>query len=239
MNMSKKTRKILPPPHTLKNYIIDLVKREDFIEDIARLRANFNIPRVGFPFDGEGIARLMPGIARDFEHSVAAIGDKYAIPGNAPSILMIYVLYNVILTEDEAYNRRVGTLCSIQDVGAKPNRSWGHGAHPIEHTLDSDFPIAIQISPYASLGEIRDFLAKEYSQHIKPLQERYRRPEIKLGKLKTRKSEVMERNDFIYSIRHLPFKEIYALTSAKFGYSPDEGAIGAIISKEKKRRGIS
>src|SRR3989344_8779676 len=100
---------------------------------------------------------------------------------------------------------------------------------------DKLFPIAIRISPHASLRDISEYVRK-YSRIIKEKQEKYKEKKIKIGQVKLRNRTTQERNDFIYKNQNLPIKEISALVYKKFKQNIDHGYIGKIISLEKKSR---
>ena len=102
----------------------------------------------------------------------------------------------------------------------------------IEH-----YPVSVRISPYASKRDILNYIERFYP-YILHLQKDYKDTKIKIGKFKTRKSNIQERNDFIYKNRNLSRKEIMHLVGDKFGPNAviDYGYIGKIISMEKKKR---
>lgn len=105
---------------------------------------------------------------------------------------------------------------------------------------DTIFPIALRVSPYASKRDILEYVAKNYTFEIKPVQDKYRSKDLKIGKVRVKDPEIQERNDFIYKNKHLPRKNITRLLSERYGtgdkFLLDEGAIGKIISLERHKR---
>ncbi len=99
-------------------------------------------------------------------------------------------------------------------------------------------PVSIHISPYASQREIIDFVKKNFAD-IEEYQNKYRNPNIKIGKFKTRNPTVKERDEFILNLHNQgkTGKEIARLVKEKFGgdllgyeYIPK------IIFREKQKR---
>lgn len=105
-----------------------------------------------------------------------------------------------------------------------------------EKAWSYNYPIVIHISPYASQRDITDYIRKTYTKEIKPIQEKYKNKNIRLGKIKIKDIKIQERNEYIYKNKHLPRKEISSLVVKKFGEYIDYGHIGKIISNINKKR---
>ncbi len=98
------------------------------------------------------------------------------------------------------------------------------------------FPVSLKISPYASKRDILDFIGRNFD-HIKNLQDEYRKPHVELGKIKKKGKKTSDRNDFIYKIHwNKPLKDVANEVYKKFNQHLDVGHIGKIISLETERR---
>lgn len=220
-------------------HFINTVKTSEFEKEIIPLRIRHGVPLGGLDknsFDEWRSKNLAS--ATDFDQILNELGelaDKFnLLQGNREIRAILEKMFPFFLNsssvnkilESDSLN-----LCSVDDYSSfiKKNES----ANSIIRQ-----PIFIRVSPDASQRDILRLIKNEYHSSIKPLQKIYKNhPDYKkllLGK--TRKTEVLNRNDFIYDNRQLPHKQINtALRRA--GFSPlDDGAIGAILSREKKRR---
>lgn len=99
--------------------------------------------------------------------------------------------------------------------------------------FDLSYPVAIRISPFVSRRDLEDFVDKFFANTIKPLQEKYKNNELRIGKARSKKNR--SRDDFIYKNKKLPRRDISELVWKK--YDPmDVGEIGKVISNEGKKR---
>mgnify|MGYP001576370570 CR=1 FL=1 len=101
---------------------------------------------------------------------------------------------------------------------------------------DMAFPIAIRISPYASLRDLIDFARKAYKTQILPRQMLYRDKNVSIGRIRPKQKKIQSRNDFIYENRHLSRKKIKRLVEEKFGEPLEYTHVAKIISLENKKR---
>jgi hypothetical protein len=98
--------------------------------------------------------------------------------------------------------------------------------------ISKTHPIVLYLNPEASQRQIQEFLARNWV-----FVEKYKK-EVKnpITGFRKKDPKKRERNDFIYANRNLPRSKIVSMVIKKFGDAPDEGAIGKIISLEKKKR---
>lgn len=220
------------------NYIRALVDTKEFSDFVLKIREKYDIPIDGFK-DSEQISpptnwvHRHTGKDREFNNEVSVFAQKHHLhylDGN--QLFSFYIFYNelVFFASPNSYN-----LCTVMDIPMEKDEPFS------EETIKDDdrlFPIAVRISPYASLRDILDFVKRAYKHEIKFLQNQYKQTGVKLGKFKQRKSKLRERNEFIYKHKHLPRKQIMSLLTDKFGAenSIDYAYIGKIISLESKRR---
>lgn len=224
------------------NYFLRLVKTEEFISTIAKIRAKYGIPPQGFPSPTDGSKSFEPdewiykytATRNEFKVKVKGICHKYGLHF-APweDHIQLYIFYNTI--EELLEAAQEGALCTLADLANEKEEPFS------EESQEADirfYPLAIRISPHASERDIIEFVRLVYKRDIKPAQDQYivshKLPNI--IRLKGRKPSVQERDDFIYQSRELSQKEIKALVKQKFGTNLEYAYIGKIISRENKRR---
>lgn len=123
-------------------------------------------------------------------------------------------------------------------------REWWSECEPVDdittetflgkiETLKNQYPIQIGLSSGTGLGEIKDYLDKNW-KHIEGLLDFYKDPEdAEIKAYRTRDSSIRERNRFIYENRHLSQGDILILLKDEgFKARPTLGEIGKIISLE-------
>lgn len=241
------------------NYLSAVVKTEKFQEQIKRMRSKYDIPPLGYEYkkikhrDREMLplppepwkktAEETERIGKYFneiEIEIQKLGAEYGFFDDAwPDPLEIYLFYNVV--EELGYDLMSYNLCLLRDVPFEKkmpvtekdtvSRSFYEQRTKAEDTL---FPIAIRISPNASLRDLLDYIKRSFPR-IRHLQKSYINEAIKIGAIRSRKKSIQERNEFIWENRHLPRKELMHKGRA-FKDFPDYAAVAKIISLEKKRR---
>lgn len=221
-------------------YIEEVVNTKPFQEEIVHLRKEYKIPTNGFT--GDLIFPPKDWVYNSLEESkkldeeIKKLCQKYHIHYmDAILLLEPYIFYNELDLKDIIYERGAFNLLYVADLAMEAEEPYS------KEFQDSDnlaYPVAVRISPYASLRDILDFVKKVYKHSILPLQNQYKIEGVKIGKNKKRKDFVKERNELIYQNRHLPSKEIMHIVYEKYGpdIEIDQGYIGKIISMEKKKR---
>ena len=168
-----------------------------------------------------------------FNEAIKKVCKKYKIHFlDGLGIFENYIFYN---ETDYAIDFGGYGMCLTVDIPQEKEEPWSKDAQEDDDLL---YPIAVRISPHASLRDILDYIKTTYHYQIYFLQKKYKDKDIKLGKFKKRKTVIQERNEFIYKNRNLPRQEIMKLVTDKFGAKNtiDYGYIGKIISLEKKKR---
>lgn len=219
------------------NYIRALVDTKEFQDFVVAIRAKYEIPAGGFKNEQQTIPpteweHRHKGKHRELTDEIEKFAQKNHLHRLDEDVLSIYVFYNEI---EFPFSPNAYNLCTISDVLMEKEEPF---SEEIQKDDDRLYPIAIRVSPYASLRDILDFIKKTYKYHISELQNKYKEKGVKIGKVKARRSEVRERNSFIYENRHLPRRKISQMIIEKFGsrQAIDYGYIGKIISLEKKKR---
>lgn len=224
----------------LLNFALEITKWNSFQELIAIMRKEFQIPELGYNPDGPSWThppkewphyenkRVIMG---QIQEKIKIFCKKYHLfPGDWVYSFECYLFYNKLLI---SYEPNSHNLCYVSDL-VEQKDSLGHLVTKDEYEA---FPIALQISPYASERDILDYLKKVYRSEILPIQNKYRQVDAGIGKYKTKKGSIQKRNQFIFQNRYLPRKRLMRLVADKFpGTTLDYSEIGKIISLEIKRR---
>ncbi len=229
------------------NYFLDLIRTDSAQTFIKKLKKKYGIPAEGFALPDKNILGAYPD---DFEHA-PEVGNKLVqfcdkhhlnffvyVP-----ILEQYVYYGLLSPEtwrtwtDDDFSGYLSMFCVTDVPRDNPTAYKG------EKILDTLFPVAIRISPYASQRDLLDFIKNKHVWYnkIESLQKQYRDKDEAIGKSRTKNKEVQKRNDFIYKHRNLPRREIMRLLIGlhkenKRVWEIDEAAISKVISLEKKKR---
>lgn len=221
------------------NYILELSDQSDFKKDVEAFRVKFGIPKTGFRADEEYVmcedVQVHPlrwerhiedksdAFWDSYSEDQKALMEKYSIPFGGGIIVEGYAMYNHV-----GLPFFTGSLCHTQSIEDFFERIE-------EGDVDTDYPVMLQISPYATLRDILDYVKATYTQEIKPIQKRYSNDTVRLGKARSKNDAVQKRNQFIYEHRDLPLKDLRKLL-AKEKVFLDDGHISKVISLERKRR---
>ena len=221
-------------------YFNEVIKSEYFRNKLREIRKKYQIPITGFTenihypiYPKEWIFRKDIKTIEEIEKEIKDICQKFHlhyIDWREPIDEMIF--YNKYSMEFAGYN--CFNLCAVRDLTKNNNEKFSKES---EESDDMAYPIAIRVSPYASLRDILDFV-KQHSILIQGFQNKYKDKEARIGKERRKKTIIQERNEFIYQHKDLTRRKIMSLITDKFGSKNtiDYGYIGKIISLEKKRR---
>ncbi len=222
-------------------YFEELVKTQPFQKEIFCIRKKYGVPTNGFKSSKkvdlpENWVFRFSKRRREFEIEIKKLCQKNHLHYMDSIILLKpYILYNELDLENIIYERGVFNLLHISDLAEESKEP---SSRSFQESDNMAYPIAVRISPYASLRDILDFIKKVYKNSILPLQNHYKIEGVRIGKSKKKKAFIQERNKIIYQNRHLPSKTIMEILYKKYGFNfeIDQGYIGKIISIEKKRR---
>lgn len=218
----------------LWNYFLYLLRREDFINNIAALRKKYGIPDGGYDIKKDKkIYRMYCNDSKKFlplEKDMEEVCDQYDLYYFTwDGLLLVYLLFGSI-KKIQANNERGLCMTTFSDNNRKVNSN-------IKDDKDNKiFPVSIKISPYASERDILDYIRKSYRSQINPFQKVFTKKGVKIGALRTKDVKKLERNDYIYHNRKLKLTDLAEKIYDRFGEALDQGHIGKIISIESKRR---
>jgi hypothetical protein len=220
----------------LERYFTGLLKTEEFQNVIVDLRKRYGYPEGGYK---QGITYNLGNwgerkeLLRKLDKELESVCTKYGLH-------FVYwgdVIRSVMSNELPFLPIDPGAdLCMITDLKNEAEEPFMKEIQDADNEL---FPIAIRISPFATQRDIVDFIKKN-DAFISQMQEQYLKElkGVRIGKTKKRRTEIEERNDFIYENRELPRRKIMELLTEKYGPEKtlDMGHISKIISLEKQKR---
>ncbi len=218
------------------NYFLAITKTDYFLQTIGELRKKYNIPPEGFkPKDKH---YLFPPSGVSFEDSKKMrdeirdkICKKYKLHGfDYGEVIQEYVYYGFFHPISQI--NACGLFYTYDFILDKKEPF----DEMVQESDDLAYPIAIRMSPYATQRDLINYIKIVWDNEIDFLRKKYADPNIKIGKIKSRKISIQERNDFIYKHRDKPLKEIMRVLNRERGILLDWGHIAKIISLERKRR---
>ena len=238
----------------LLNYFYDFFDNKDFQQKVMELRNKYKIPLNGFPINKNigkdfQISSLFyrpkendflkdKNNFKNFNLELKNILSKFELNNlTFKSAFRFYIFHNELPDKSNLNFLVFKNVCNLIDV--KEQLAEFEGADPYQ-ILDilgneaSKYPISIKLSPYATNRDILDYVKKMYPI-IKNLQNKYKIPESKVGRIKKKDPYIKKRNDLIYRNMGKPRKLIRSMIKGSFE-EIDETYISKIISNEKKRR---
>lgn len=221
-------------------YINEIFKSDYFLDTVNKIRTDYGIPKNGFkskthryfpPKQWIGCTDTV--LAKDYRQEIHKLAQRYNLHFlDASDAFDNFIFYNAT---DFPFSADAFNLCMTSDVVAEKLDPF---TKEVRDDDDRLYPIALKISPYASLRDIIDYIKRVYKYEILFLQNKYKDENIKINKFKKKKTTISERNDFIYKNRSLPKKKLQKILAEKFGADNliDHGYIAKIISLETKKR---
>ena len=176
-------------------YFEEVLNTKPFQEEIVRIRKKYKIPVNGFsnkemiypPRDWiyrhtEKGAELSKEVEKLCEKSHLHFADSMLL-------LQSYIFYNKKFNpKNIVYSLGTFNLLHVSDLAEEKKEPFSDF---FQNSDNLAYPIALRVSPYASLRDILDFTKKVYTNSILPLQNKYRTKGVRIGKNKKRK-------DFVY-----------------------------------------
>jgi hypothetical protein len=218
----------------LINYFEEIANTDRFSKHIVSLRTKYGLSEHGIK-GSDDFMDLFPKLTKELDSNKSFQEDLR-------TLMLEYgldpLMWETELTEyvitDEFTSEPYVALCSLLDY-KKYVKEGNNFFIPQIHNEDV-YPISLGISAFASERDIIDYIKHTYTQVIKPLQEKYKNPELKIGSIKKKKAKIQERNEFIYQNREFTRRELMSKVNDKFGEVLDYGHIGKIISLMDKKR---
>lgn len=214
----------------LQTYLENIVRKEDFITDLKKIRAELKLPENGIDTVAENTAGSFNFHKEEKLFSLIDwLVDKHemGIFKSAKIPLAYLVIYDKIVLP-EYYD-----VCSVQDVRRS---DWSKNMYGETLYSDSTHPISIRVNPHASEREIIDFVKHHYKKYIQPLQTLYKNRRSTIGKNRKRENKSIMIADFVYEHRELPLEEISQKMKAEIGIKKFPWEINKIKNSEIKRR---
>ena len=189
-------------------YFEEVVNTKPFQKEVIRLRKKYQIPINGFDsntqvFPPENWIYRFSKKSYELKKEIEKLCSKNHLH-YMDSILLLepYIFYNRLDLENLVYERGVFNLLHISDLAEEAREPYSKS---FQNSDNLAYPVAIRISPYASLRDILDFVKNVYKLSILPLQEQYRIKDVKIGKSKKRKDFVKKRNSIFLRCYFLLF----------------------------------
>jgi hypothetical protein len=207
----------------LMNYVQALFEDPKFIKEVNKIRKEVGIVsgKQLIPLTEEGVKT-----ATAYHKAIDGLLLKYKL--NYMWSDMISMFVNDFIKDGASW----GTICELQDVQDMKE-------DPLMDTNieldDNAFPLALRISPYASQRDLIDYIKVMYKDTIKPMQDKYLDKEVKIGKFRSKKEHIKQRNAFIIKNQHLPAKKIASMVAKEFGEFLDYALVSKIIYLNKRK----
>jgi hypothetical protein len=102
-----------------------------------------------------------------------------------------------------------------------------------KHSQNNCFPVLLEISPYATRNNILEFIERNYTPKIEPIQEKHRKKDVNLDKVRSKRTKL--RDDYIckLSFEGKKRKEIVDLINDQFPGVIGYEDISNILKKKK------
>lgn len=255
-DLSIKDRRIRPNmakgAEKIATYLEDFLKSDFVMQNIKSLRKEIGIPAEGFPMKDPFIDNAYSAYINSEKYTAKILLSFQKIKDFIPELRMseLYDVLYLYLLFDASEARILkpffywNNLCKIADAKEEWESCIEENYFHIDKLLDmiehenGTHPIHLRINPYASQNDVTDFIKKHWDI-IEDRQKRHRISHIKLGKTRSRNPEIQKRNQFIYTHRNLPRKELSELVAKEFSKeisnTIDQGSVGKIISIKKKK----
>jgi len=201
----------------LWNYFLHIINSEEFQKDIEKIRDKFKID-IKDKTNKDSIKYSLYSV------ELEKLTKKYGLDSSTWwTSLEPYIFNGEVIPPIDT------DLCILSDNINDPDLS--------EQSINC-YPVSIRISQYASKRDIFDFVNR-FFPIISSIQKNYKEESVKIGKFKTKKKYIQNRNNFIYKNRFVySHKKLMTITNKRFPHNMifDYGYIGKIIYTETRRR---
>ena len=226
-------------------YFIEISNGDRFLSDVRTIRIKYRIPLRGYEWKEKD-----PSIPDEWyekegheaqfllKKDVNKICEKYALPIRSWSDTIEFFIF---------YNKRISlvdTFVYKQIIVSDSIRKNDVDGNEVNKKTVKEYPIAINITPYVGENELVDYIHKMFITEVKPIQERYLNPEIKINKVRAKKSSIKEVKAFVWENRQIKGSDLTKLVHQKFKKISRSGEVGPytyddinkMISLERLRR---
>jgi len=247
--MAKKTKKIakaniLQSRTKIYLYLVSLSCDPDFVEEIKKIRKEYNLPPNGYEKnitdEFEFINSIPPYIKQNedevyFQQAIYHLSCRYKLALPWIEQITKYVLYDdFFFSETTPLVETIPTVEMIDNEEEDLDLDIDYRQRALKNIYEG-FPVAIFISPYATGKDIIDYIKKRYKKEIEPIQLKHREPGVKIGKIRKRNQEIQNRDNFICKHRDLPAGELVTRVNREFGIIMDYTYLNKIIRKKCKK----
>ena len=218
-------------------YMKKLFDKGNFLAFVKRIRVKYEIPespaKKNYPFppsDWKYKNDHKKRVALEADIRYFCLAERLH-PHEWSDPITVYIFYNQI---DLLYRHNTHHLCMVVDI---PEEKIAPNSRKTQEDDDRLYPVAIRISPEASVRDILDFITKVYNPEILELQKKYQGNSAPIGSAKTSSDEVRRRDKYIFTLSKEGYsaKEIVSIVNERFGELLDTGLIGKIISNMRKK----
>lgn len=229
----------------MESFILDLPRNPSFLPTIKKIRKKFNIPENGheYPKEYKDFFQITRNlfISEEFMREIRSLSNSYGATASSTQFFESYVLFGNI----EAVSEYMHTPSVIEIVDMystffteKEKDEWKFSITDKIKSLklkSETNPIGVLIHPYMSQRDVIDAIKKSYKLQIEPIQKKYRKEQIMLGKVRKKSSRVEARNKFIYENRTLPREKLSMAVREEFGDVLDYTYFHKIIKEERRK----
>lgn len=245
-----------------------ITETERFQKEVARIRKSFKLPHEGLQYTKDTKIKLPERIEFEYQavgfrwvskswyiHETKDILRMFPIMNGYFSILIRnYIYFNKFLYDElKRFREPTSDICCLMSADEEAGyflldddpegTSWDVQSHNREAgDILYSHPISIRFRADVSQRTLVDFIKKNWGT-IEHVQKNYLKkgsPTSFKNSKTSRDKLIAERNNLIYSHRHLTQKQILELLVREYKEFPrlilDLGSIGKIISLEKKKR---
>jgi hypothetical protein len=225
-------------------YILDLSRNKDFLQRVRKIREDVGIPTNGFDYPKS--IKEFKRIEKKFNYNEKYVKEVTDLACHCEAIAFPQFLDSFVLFGNtKAVLDYMHTMLSVIEIADINSIFYGELTDSLKDRTDGlrlssiTHPIGILIHPYMTQRDLVDAIKKLYKLQIEPIQKRYQKDKIMLGKARKKSNWAEERNKFIYENRiGKTKKEIISLVYEKFGGNlMDETYINKIIKDGRKLAG--
>lgn len=240
--------KLIKGTKKIRNDLNKYLNSAEFKLKISELRKKYEIPQNGIEpkIDSLGNKRIAVFAPREWVHYrnkqiykelSEYLREAITFPLTGLEWDIIFQTFLFFGHIPEAFlveHLKMYNLCKISDVKAELDEyDLSNLINPVKNEQEKakTYPIVLRISPYASQNVITNFISKN-KDLIEKLQNKYKGPEITLGK--TRYRPATKKHNFIWKNKKKSRPEITKLVKKKFGNSNNEDTVKMAIWRKKR-----
>lgn len=219
-------------------YLKSLTEDSTFMDKVFKIRKKYGLPKIGikptFERREDGETYEVPNFRppEGFHEDLDTLANDYKIRDPFDSNLWDFVVYN---DTDSEWYYDYREIVDLRSMLGEPESKVRMINIEDMRRYAKDYPVAILIDPYSSQRDIVNFIRTTFYSDIEPLQNKYRDPNLNIGRVRRKNSRVKERNDFIdKNSQSMGINKLTQAVNKKYGESLDYTYVRKIL---KDRRG--